>query len=77
MSHSSKVFLQGLQVGPGKEVSNWWCGGGSVGLGSSGLDWEGRRWPAITLISLSSELCSYMKRFEQRKIFLNEQTVPE
>ena len=77
MSHSRKVSLQGLQVGPGKEVSSWWRGGGSVGPGSCGLDWEGRRWPAITLISLSSESCSYMKRFKQRKIFGNEQTVPE
>ena len=62
MSHSRKVSLQGLQVGPGKEVSGWWRGGGSVGPGISGLDWEGRRWPAITLISLSSESCKYIEK---------------
>jgi len=69
------LSLQRLQVGFGMEVSSWWCGGGSVGPRSSGLDWEGRRWPAITLVSLSSESCSCMKRFKQRKMFGNEQTV--
>jgi len=59
------------------EVSSWWRGGGSVGPGSSGLDWESRRWQAITLISLSYESCSYMKRFKQRGMFGNEQTVSE
>jgi len=77
MGHSRKVSLQRLQVGPGKEVSSWWRGGGSVGPGSSGLDLEGRRWPAITLISLSSKSCSHTKRFKQRRMFGNEQAVPE
>ena len=36
--------------------------------------WEGRRWLVITLVSLSSESCSHMKRFKQRKILGNEQT---
>ena len=78
-SQSHKVSLQKLQVKPDRQVSSWWREGGSVGLGSSGLDWEGRRWLGITLVSLSSELCSCMKRFKQRKMFGNEQTmtVPE
>ena len=77
MSYSHKVSLQKLQLGPGMEVfgAGWLCGGGSVGPGSSGLGWTGRRWPVILLVSLSSKSCPYMKRFKHRRMFGNEQYV--
>ena len=79
MSHSRKVSLQRLQLGPCMQVSccQWWYGGGSVGPGSSGLVSAGRRWPAIMLVSLSSESYPCMKRLKRRRMFRNEQYVPE
>jgi len=45
--------------------------------GSSGLDSEGRRWPVIILVSLSSESYPCTKRFKHLRMLGKEQYVSE